>query len=370
MELKLRRVLPLVVVLALAAQACLAATVQVPFFSQQDPRWKDEPLGPSSVTIGSHGCALTAATMVAKYYGVRTDPLSFNNSLTSIGGIGSSGDLDWAKVVNASGGKITSLQTIRDLPDSDYFDRIAVEINQGCPVIAAVKTAAVQLHYILFWASEEGEFSFYDPADPSIKVRTWPVGYHGTYTQYPTRSLRIYRGNLPETAFSGGGSGTQTDPYVITDVYQLQEMNKDLSAWYVLGNDIDASVTLNWNERKGFIPVGDNSVNFRGHLDGQGHTITGLYINRPDTDYVGLFGYRTGGSQVISVGLENIAITGRDMVGGLAGHSWSCQTKRCYTKGTVTGHNYVGGLMDCNMYNEITECYSLSSVSGNAYVGG
>ncbi|MBA7656028.1 hypothetical protein ES703_63941 [subsurface metagenome] len=44
-------------------------------------------------------------------------------------------------------------------------------------------------------------------------------------------------------AFSGTGSGTAQDPYIITNVDQLQEMKDDLSAWYELGNDIDATAT-------------------------------------------------------------------------------------------------------------------------------
>lgn len=44
-------------------------------------------------------------------------------------------------------------------------------------------------------------------------------------------------------SFSGLGSGTEEDPYQITTVHQLQEMNDDLSAHYILMNDIDASET-------------------------------------------------------------------------------------------------------------------------------
>jgi len=47
-------------------------------------------------------------------------------------------------------------------------------------------------------------------------------------------------------AFSGGGSGTPADPYRITNVGQLQEMKDDLSASYILVNDIDASATIGW----------------------------------------------------------------------------------------------------------------------------
>jgi len=38
--------------------------------SQRDPRWKDEPLGFSNLTLGGFGCAVTAVTMLAS----RVDP--------------------------------------------------------------------------------------------------------------------------------------------------------------------------------------------------------------------------------------------------------------------------------------------------------
>jgi len=57
-------------------------------------------------------------------------------------------------------------------------------------------------------------------------------------------------------AFSGAGLGTSADPYVITDVYQLQEMRDDLDAYYLLGNDIDACDTQTWNSNAGFEPAG------------------------------------------------------------------------------------------------------------------
>ena len=81
-------------------------------------------------------------------------------------------------------------------------------------------------------------------------------------------------------AFSGSGSGTEQDPYIITDVNQLQEMQGGLNAWYELGNDINALETVNWNAGQGFLPVGDSTWGFAGHFDGKGLTIEGLFINR------------------------------------------------------------------------------------------
>ena len=76
------------------------------------------------------------------------------------------------------------------------------------------------------------------------------------------------------------GSGTLGDPYIIQDVTDLQNMNLDLAAHYVLGNDIDASETLTWNDGEGFVPIG-NFVDgpFTGSIDGAGYTISNLYEN-------------------------------------------------------------------------------------------
>ncbi|MCK5774498.1 MAG: hypothetical protein KAH57_11975, partial [Thermoplasmata archaeon] len=54
-------------------------------------------------------------------------------------------------------------------------------------------------------------------------------------------------GNLVESAGAGntrafaGGDGSVGAPYQISDVDQLQDMSSDLSAHYLLINDVDAS---------------------------------------------------------------------------------------------------------------------------------
>ena len=87
-----------------------------------------------------------------------------------------------------------------------------------------------------------------------------------------------------------GGSGTEQDPYVITNVTELQSMQNDLGAYYELGNDIDASDTQSWNGGEGFEPVGP----FTGSFDGRGYTIENFHIDRIDVRYQGLFGFLDG----------------------------------------------------------------------------
>ena len=81
-------------------------------------------------------------------------------------------------------------------------------------------------------------------------------------------------------AWAGGGSGSVDDPYVISNVEELQAIQDDLAAHYVLGNDIDASGTALWNNGSGFAPIGPPADPFTGVLDGRGHAVWPLHRPR------------------------------------------------------------------------------------------
>ncbi len=119
----------------------------------------------------------------------------------------------------------------------------------------------------------------------------------------------------------GGGNGTASNPYLIEDVYDLQNMSSNLSAYYALANDINATITRTWNGGAGFMPVGNLTAPFKGGFDGRGYNITGLYINRPNDEYVGLFGDVAYGSTVHDFNLKNASITGGNYTGAVAGHT-------------------------------------------------
>ncbi len=166
-----------------------------------------------------------------------------------------------------------------------------------------------------------------------------------------------------------GGSGTEDDPYKISNVDQLQDMNENLSAHYELVNDIDASVTKDWNDGSGFMPVGkDDDNKFTGSLDGQGYEISGLCINRSSTDWVGLFGYLGETASVEDLGLVDANVIGNDWVGGLVGYN-DGRVSNSYATGNVSGDWRVGGLVGYNE-GEIQDSYATGEVSGNHTVGG
>ena len=170
----------------------------------------------------------------------------------------------------------------------------------------------------------------------------------------------------------GGGNGTMGNPFIIEDVWDLQNMTSDLSAHYVLKNDIDASATVSWNSGAGFVPVGTFSNWFTGSLDGKNHTITGLFINRSTTNNVGLFGCVNTTDSVKNVGLLDNDVTGKEYVGGLVGYNVNGTVNNSYATGNVTGNgDYIGGLVGYNIYGTVNNSYATGNVNGtNYYVGG
>jgi len=81
----------------------------------------------------------------------------------------------------------------------------------------------------------------------------------------------------PQAVMAMSGSGTSGDPWVVMNVTDLQAIGTGsylLSHYYELGQDIDASATVGWNGGSGFVPLGS----FTGHFDGNGYTISELYM--------------------------------------------------------------------------------------------
>ncbi len=161
---------------------------------------------------------------------------------------------------------------------------------------------------------------------------------------------------------------------IINNVYQLQWINQALNGTYELGSNINAGATTTWNSDGsdgyyGWDPIGDSSTSFIGSFDGNDYTINSLYINRPNKDYVGLFGFMGNNGIVINIGLTNVNITGDEYVGGLAGYNFG-KISNSYATGRVRGTTYVGGLVGRNNDGTIKNSYATGSVDGRYFVGG
>jgi len=157
----------------------------------------------------------------------------------------------------------------------------------------------------------------------------------------------------------GEGSTTGTD---------LQGINGDTAGYYALGSNIDATPAAGWNGGEGFMPLGTYGA-FTGTLDGLGHTIDNLTVNRPGSNNQGLFSY--GANSVIrNVGLTNANITGNWNVGGLMGYGYYNSLSNVYATGTVTGYGNVGGLVGYGYYSPISNSHATGTVTGYGNVGG
>ena len=113
-------------------------------------------------------------------------------------------------------------------------------------------------------------------------------------------------------AAAAGGSGIAGDPYLIETPAELQAMNTDLAAYYAMQNDIDLT-GVTWN------PVGSTTTPFIGGLTGNNHTITGLTISRPTTDYQALFGVLGPGATISHFSFTSFDIAASDNVGTVFG---------------------------------------------------
>lgn len=139
------------------------------------------------------------------------------------------------------------------------------------------------------------------------------------------------------------GDGTAESPYLLMNAAQLNVMRQDLDACYALGADIDLSSSVAWNHGKGWEAVGTNISPFTGRFDGMGHTISGLTICSPKTDYLGLFGY-TMGASIRRVNLPDAYLLGQSNVGGAVGYSKTSSIDEISFEGTILAHSASGGI--------------------------
>lgn len=123
-------------------------------------------------------------------------------------------------------------------------------------------------------------------------------------------------------------------------------------------------------------PIGmDKTKAYTGNFDGNGHTISGLYINSTAVN-TGLFGYVGAAGEIKNVTISDSVITStQNYTGAVVGDSKGNITN-CHTTATtrVTGANYVGGIvgeLDSNM--SLAQCSNAGEVQGtgtSGYAGG
>mgnify|MGYP005768033075 CR=1 FL=1 len=180
----------------------------------------------------------------------------------------------------------------------------------------------------------------------------------------------------------GDADGSSDNTYIIEDAEDLKAFRDrvndgetgacaELTANIVLNDDVlNSDGSLNEEKASTFeewTPIGTASNRYTGTFDGNGHTISGIYINSASNNQ-GLFGYIGIGGTVKDLGIEKSRIKGGNNVGGIAGYSIG-SIEDCYNTGSVSGGNNVGGI--AGTADGATDCHNEGTVSGSGeYIGG
>jgi len=108
----------------------------VPSFRQSDEKWRDDTLGgiEENGTLGGEGCAVAAAAMVFKFYGVQTDPQQLNWFLTSVDGYTEHGWIYWDRAAWFAPDRVR--YAYEDLASYQLIDS---NLARGNPVIVRVR---------------------------------------------------------------------------------------------------------------------------------------------------------------------------------------------------------------------------------------
>lgn len=160
------------------------------------------------------------------------------------------------------------------------------------------------------------------------------------------------------------GSGTQTDPYLISTPNDLNDIRKHLTAYYKLVNDIDMSSWGNW------LII----LNFKGQIDGDGHVIKNLTnIGTGTTENVAC-GFVSNTDQTKSFTIKNLGLVDINFnnsksayrAGGLFNYAYNATIENCYVTGTInvnTDAGGIGGLIRGN--SVIRNCWTNVKITAN-----
>lgn len=192
------RLLIFAFLLIAGATPAQAVILPVPSYKQCDPAWGSLSLGTAScsLTICSHGCAVTSAAMVFRYYGGTYNPGQLNTCLRNNGGFNGC-YIVWTACrpsgVTYHGSFSGSQVAIRD--------RVNAELNAGRPVIAYVIKSgqSTPSHFVVITGNNNGQFQMNDPGRTAQTISA---------AGYTISSLRLYSGTPSVCACTPGQTQT------------------------------------------------------------------------------------------------------------------------------------------------------------------
>ncbi len=265
-------------------------------------------------------------------------------------------DIDNDKSVTAVFKKIISIST-------EPGASVSGEPVTGHPSVIVVNSEGVPVQGVTVTVAEKNGKTFtgtvtQNTDSSGIAIFDDLIFLEGEYTFIFSA---VSYGIIESAQFTVGlvGEGTEASPYLVHNLFGIEQINNNVTAWFRLENDIDASITSTpgsdyYDDGEGWVPVcrSDSSV-FTGTFDGNGNIVSNLYINR-NSSYKGLFGIIGEGGTVKNLAIEDANMSGQYDLGTLVGENRGT-IDYCYATGNVTGGSYVhaGGLVGQNTHTGI-----------------
>ncbi len=164
----------------------------------------------------------------------------------------------------------------------------------------------------------------------------------------------VWVGNIAEKF--AGGTGTESDPYQISNGAELAYLAQQVNSEKIDSEDTFITLTNNIDlNNKAWTPIGNSDSVFAGTFDGNGHTISGLYINitgsyspKKGRLYQGLFGCVEDGT------VQNLIVTGSVTIGNEKSVNVSCI-------GGIVGINDGGKVQNCGFYGTVSAKQNVSN---------
>ena len=202
--------------------------------------------------------------------------------------------------------------------------------------------------------------------------------------------------NVPEGIWTdyaakdfGGGSGTKDDPYLLATAEQIAKLAADINSgvydrdhsneYFKLTDNIDLSAHR-------WIPIGSGTATtsmhaFRGYFDGDGHTVSGMYVDESDNKFsAGFFG-NVSGRVIKNLTIKDAYVKSADteagydgagiLIGNAAqGYGIEISVENCHVSGKVEGNISCGGLVGKNSYGVYKNCSSDVEINSDYFAGG
>lgn len=339
------------------------------------------------------------------------------NTATESGQAIASGAGDFDRDDSAGNDSSAVNNIIRTYDLATYTMDFSITLNGSQPDgVTGYKQGRLYYEFVLPLNEEQAVFE----TDSMKWLETKPESAYETAEVGYTPVLSVFKGKETENAASvwngtqatdyARGSGTSTNPYIIETAEQLALLvndNDTAGKYYKLTKNIVLNKNLTESPRQWYsVAYKDgsgilNGAIFQGHLDGGGHTVSGLYFNGNATDNkywygVALFPRVGGNAEIKNVGVINssITLTGGGQAGAIVGvyntdvKGDSLSLLNCFADESVSiTSDYAGGIAGLlvgiddsaqgagdRTKSYITDCYFTGTLNGNetsaAYVSG